>query len=136
MAARWGERETAELRRRHLAGESFAAIAAALGKSRSTVAGKLKRLGLTRGNRFRPTIKAEYQRPGSPNFGSITRYVAVREPASPPPREMTKREIEQDFAGIWANTVRLPVPPEQSPPRVRRRREKTLAHESVSSVPS
>ncbi len=131
MKLRWLDGDTAELRRRHMAGESFGAIAYAMGKPRSAVAGKLKRLGLSRVNSFRPTVKAKYERGSSPTFGTLTRYVATREPAAAPVREMTKREIEADFASIWANTVRLPVPPAQSPRRARPRREKTPVRELV-----
>lgn len=122
----WPDSDTAELRRRHLAGESFAAIACVLGKPRSAVAGKLKRLGLVRSKSFQPTVKAKYERSSGPTFGSLTRYVP--EPVEPPKREMTKQEIRDDFAAIWANTARLPVPPEQPRRLARPQRGTTPAH--------
>ncbi len=103
----WGDTDGADLRRRYAKGESFGAIAAALDTTRGVVAGKLKRLGLTRARYFRPTVKAKYERSSGPTFGSLTRYVATRDPAPMPVPVMTKREIEADFAVIWANTARL-----------------------------
>ncbi len=111
----WDDDSIAELRRRHARDESYGVIAAALDTTRGVIAGKVKRLGLRKRGRGRwPAVvlkSGPRTRAASVSFGTLPRYVAIREPTAPPPHEMTKREIEADFAAIWANTARLPSPP-------------------------
>ncbi len=109
----WDDDSEAELRRRHARDESYGVIAAALDTTRGVVAGKVKRLGLRKRGRGRwPAVVLKYTpRTASVSFGALPRYVALREPASVPVHEMTKREIEADMVNIWINTARLPSPP-------------------------
>ncbi len=109
----WTKGALLELRRRYDSGDTFAAIAIAMGTSRSAVAGIANRLDLPkRGPRPRQgprPYSARKPRPTAPRV--LPRYVAIREPTAPPVHHMTKREIEADFAVIWANTARLLSPP-------------------------
>ncbi len=105
----WDDESEADLRRRHARDESYGVIAAALNTTRGVIAGKVKRLGLRKRGRGRwpAVVLKSGPRNRAVSFGSLPRYVAIREPTAPPPHEMTKREIEADFANIWANTARL-----------------------------
>ncbi len=133
----WVGENLVELRRRYDLDESYDKIAAGMGVSRGSVAGIVQRLNFPpRDLRFRPRAGYSPRRPAAKPVRTLPHYVIVRLPPPPPKHVMTRREIEADFANIWANTARLPVPPEQSHQPVRRRREKTPAHESVLDAPS
>ncbi len=103
----WHGNNLKELRRRYDLNETFATISAGMGVSRSSIAGAVARMGFpprdlrTRERFYKKRAKVQKEQ------NHLPRYVIVR-PAPPEPKhEMTKREIEADFANIWANTARL-----------------------------
>jgi GcrA cell cycle regulator len=114
-SAFWTPERTERARSMWLAGESAAAIAAALGASRNAVLGKLARLGVARSDDVGRANREAGSRKGAERSAAARAKVSVRPelkmvatPARPSPSEPEPEPLT-DLMGLEAHMCRWPI---------------------------